>query len=81
MKCFFFIFAIQGKETVRVKDSSDDLWFVEEDQISVHIDTDDTFSVEYEVESDRESDFITELSEISSDGSEVSPHRIKKFPL
>ncbi|XP_064614524.1 E3 ubiquitin-protein ligase Mdm2-like isoform X2 [Liolophura sinensis] len=64
------VLSVQGKETVRVKDSSDDLWFVEEDQISVHIDTDDTFSVEYEVESDRESDFITELSEGSSDGSE-----------
>lgn len=33
-----------------MKDSSDDLWFVQSDEISVEVDS-DAFSVEYDVES------------------------------
>ncbi|XP_041352129.1 E3 ubiquitin-protein ligase Mdm2-like isoform X2 [Gigantopelta aegis] len=44
------ILSVQDKETMLVKDSTDDLWFVEEDEISVEYES-DAFSVEYEVES------------------------------
>ncbi|XP_060085101.1 protein Mdm4-like isoform X2 [Ylistrum balloti] len=51
------VLSIQGKETTRVEDSTDDMWFVEEDEsvtvnsLAVDVDS-DTFSVEYELDSD-----------------------------
>lgn len=46
------VLSIQGKETVIVQDSTDDLWFLEEESISVEVPSDTDFSVEYDIESD-----------------------------
>ncbi|XP_033740505.1 protein Mdm4-like isoform X1 [Pecten maximus] len=63
------VLSIQGKETTRVQDSTDDMWFVEDDEsvavnsLAVDVDS-DTFSVEYELDSDDEDN--TSSSESSS---------------
>ena len=61
---------LQDKETVLVRDSSDDLWLVEDDAISVQYES-DAFSVEYEVESSP-SDVISDTDGVSDTPGEVS---------
>ena len=55
---------MQDRTTATVQDSTDDLWFVEEESIAVEVDTDTEFAVEYDIESDDDSP-LTE-SDISS---------------
>ncbi|XP_076337157.1 E3 ubiquitin-protein ligase Mdm2-like isoform X1 [Tachypleus tridentatus] len=43
--------SLQGYETAFVKDSTDDLWYLEEDEYEVELEEDCSFQVEYEVES------------------------------
>ncbi|XP_069138880.1 protein Mdm4-like isoform X1 [Argopecten irradians] len=68
------VLSIQGKETTRVQDSTDDMWFVDDDDsvavnsLAVDVDS-DTFSVEYELDSDEEgTDSSSELSSPFSGG-------------
>ncbi|XP_052804089.1 E3 ubiquitin-protein ligase Mdm2-like isoform X2 [Mya arenaria] len=49
------VLSIQDKETVRVEDSTDDLWFLEEDSVTVEMPSDTDFSVEYDVTSEKTS--------------------------
>ncbi|XP_060593001.1 E3 ubiquitin-protein ligase Mdm2-like [Ruditapes philippinarum] len=53
------VLSVQSKETVIVQDSTDDLWFLEED-------SDTVFSIEYDVESDNASPTESDLSSIQS---------------
>lgn len=59
-------FLMQDKETVRVQDSTDDLWFVEEDSISVEVPSDTDFMVEYDIESDVPAVTESDLSSVKS---------------
>ena len=51
---------------MRVQDSTDDLWFVEEDSISVEVNSDTDFMVEYDIESDVSLVTESDLSSIKS---------------
>ncbi|XP_021349279.1 E3 ubiquitin-protein ligase Mdm2-like isoform X2 [Mizuhopecten yessoensis] len=69
------VLSIQGQETTRVQDSTDDMWFVEDEDESVTVNSlavdvdSDTFSVEYELDSDIPGD--SDSSDISSPFSEA----------
>ncbi|XP_053378198.1 E3 ubiquitin-protein ligase Mdm2-like [Mercenaria mercenaria] len=60
------IISVQGKETVIVQDSSDDLWFLEEDSTAVEVPSDTEFSIEYDIESDIPSPVESDLSSVRS---------------
>lgn len=51
---------------MRVQDSTDDLWFVEEDSISVEVPSDTDFMVEYDIESDVPAVTESDLSSVKS---------------
>lgn len=54
----FYTYCVQEKETSRVQDSTDDMWFVDDDDDSMALNSlavdveSDRFSVEYELDSD-----------------------------
>ncbi|KAL4229256.1 E3 ubiquitin-protein ligase Mdm2 [Mactra antiquata] len=60
------VLSVQGKDTVIVQDSTDDLWFLEEESISVEVPSDTNFSVEYDVESDVSPGTESDLSSVKS---------------
>lgn len=59
-------YVLQDKETVIVQDSTDDLWFLEEESISVEVPSDTEFSVEYDIESDISPPTESDISSIRS---------------
>ncbi|KAL5009976.1 hypothetical protein ScPMuIL_012281 [Solemya velum] len=59
------VLSVQSKSTVPAEDSTDDLWFVEEDTISVQYES-DTYELEYEVD-DANDEVESDSDDISSD--------------
>lgn len=62
------VLSIQEKDTVKVQDSTDDLWFVDDDSLPVE---EDTFSLEYEVETDDTEHLTDSDSSIYFSGKDV----------
>ena len=56
----------QDKTTATVHDSTDDLWFVEEESFAVEVNSDGKFSVEYDVESEKSQLSESDISSIKS---------------
>lgn len=60
------VLSIQDKTTATVQDSTDDLWFVEEESFAVEVNSDGEFSVEYDVESEKSQLSESDISSIKS---------------
>lgn len=60
------VLSVQGRETMSVRDSSDDLWFLDEDSIHVEVDSDTEIAVEYDLESNHSHLSESDLSSIRS---------------
>lgn len=60
------VLSVQGKETVVVQDSTDDLWFLEEDSVAVEVPSDTEFSIEYDVDSDISPATESDISSVQS---------------
>ncbi|KAK3611903.1 hypothetical protein CHS0354_021339, partial [Potamilus streckersoni] len=61
------VLSVQDKDTLPIQDSTDDLWFVEEEEsVSVEITSDREFALEYDVASDRSTDKLSDDSSVHS---------------
>ena len=61
-----YLYQFQDRTTATVQDSTDDLWFVEEESFAVEVNSDGEFSVEYDVESEKSQLSDSDISSIKS---------------
>ncbi|KAL3881737.1 hypothetical protein ACJMK2_028133 [Sinanodonta woodiana] len=62
------VLSVQDKDTIPIQDSTDDLWFVEdeEEEVSMEITSDREFALEYDVASDKSTDKMSDDSSVHS---------------